>query len=113
MAETKKNWTEIPGPYPRKACLEAYNKASRCMYDYFPASNADEACEAIIREVRAVLKAKSLEEAVAFLEGDANQLNEDTVFDVWASDWKLSYTAAAMIKRVRAVWRQMMGLEAV
>jgi hypothetical protein len=108
MTETKKNWTVIPGPYPRKMCIAAYNKASGCEYLHYPKSDDDSACEQIIAEVRGVVKAKSLDEAVKFVETETE--DNASPYDTWASEWRNpNATPTAMIKRLRTAWRELVS----
>ncbi len=111
MSETKGTWTIIPKPYPRAFCIKAYNDAAGTEYPLTKKSDRDEATESIIREVRAVLAARTAKEAVAFLE--FWDVCNDPISDTWASEWSNPTTPFKMAKAVRAAFRALAGLEAV
>lgn len=113
MPENKSNWTPIPKPHPRRLCLLAYNKASGTEYALTKKAEWDEAVEAIIAEVRAVLAAPTAKDAVDFLNGPEDVWGADPPRDVWESEWRRETSPLQMAKAVRAAYRELAGLEAV
>lgn len=97
-------WTVITGQFPKKRCVEVYNKVAGTEYSH---KDDDDATKAVVFEVRSVLKAKTRKEALAFINTTPENPPveyEATPYEIWQEDWRVPASPTACVNKLRKAW---------